>query len=102
MRCARRSEPARIRSTNQQDLSKALYGALNWQITDQLELSAGLRRIQQDISFHTGAFYPADIPPGSITAADRRDGPALPARRSRSTATITGTRRSARRRRRSI
>ena len=52
--------------TNQQDLSKALYGAVNYQLTDQLELSAGLRRLQQDISFHAGGFYPADIPAGSI------------------------------------
>ncbi len=52
--------------TNQQDLSKALYGALNYQVTDQLELSVGARRIQQDISFKAGGFYPADIPAGSI------------------------------------
>jgi iron complex outermembrane recepter protein len=51
--------------TNQQDLSKALYGALNYQVTDRLQLSAGMRRIQQDISFK-GAFYDAAIPPGSI------------------------------------
>jgi len=46
-------------------LSKALYGALNWQVLDNLELSFGARRIQEDISFHT-AFYAADVPSGSI------------------------------------
>jgi iron complex outermembrane recepter protein len=51
--------------TNQQDLSKAAYGALNWQVTDRLQLSAGMRRIQEDISFK-GAFYDATIPIGSI------------------------------------
>jgi len=52
--------------TNQQDLSYAAYGALNYQIMDNLELSAGMRRIQQNISFRAGGFYPAAIPPGSI------------------------------------
>jgi iron complex outermembrane recepter protein len=52
--------------TNQQDLSKAVYGAINYQLTDKLELSAGMRRLQQDISFHAGGFFPADIPAGSI------------------------------------
>ena len=52
--------------TNQQDLTKAGYGAINWQLLDQLEVSAGLRRIQQDISFSAKGFYPAAIPPGSI------------------------------------
>ncbi len=51
--------------TNQQDLSKAAYGAINYQLTDQLELSFGARRIQQDINFHA-AFYAAAIPTGSI------------------------------------
>jgi outer membrane receptor protein involved in Fe transport len=60
--------------TNQQDLSMAAYGALNWQLTDKLELSAGLRRIQQDINWH-GAFYPADIPPGSIQPPHAATGP---------------------------
>ncbi len=60
--------------TNQQDLSKSIYGALNWQITDRLQLSGGLRRIQQDISFK-GAFYPADIPFGSIQPPSAATGP---------------------------
>ena len=51
--------------TNQQDLSKALYAALNWQVFDQLEWSVGARRIQQSIDWH-GAYYDAAIPPGSI------------------------------------
>jgi iron complex outermembrane receptor protein len=52
--------------TNQQDLSKAAYGAVNWQLTDRLQLSAGLRRIQEDISFSAKGFYPATIPLDSI------------------------------------
>jgi len=51
--------------TNQQDLSKALYGAINWQLLDNLELSVGARRIEESIDFHT-AFYQALVPPGSI------------------------------------
>jgi iron complex outermembrane receptor protein len=60
--------------TNQQDLSKALYGAINWQVLDQLELSAGLRRIEQSIDWH-GAFYPAAIPAGSIEPPQGATGP---------------------------
>src|SRR5262249_14501554 len=55
----------------------ALYGALNWQIFDQLELSVGARRIQQSIDWH-GAFYPADIPPGSIAPPSAATGPVDP------------------------
>ena len=52
--------------TNQQDLSKSLYGSINYQLTDRLQLTGGLRRIQQNISFSTEGFYPATIPAGSI------------------------------------
>jgi iron complex outermembrane receptor protein len=62
--------------TNQQDLSKAAYGAINWQVIDKLELSAGLRRIQQNIDWH-GAFYPAAIPLGSIDPPKGATGPVL-------------------------
>jgi len=60
--------------TNQQDLSKAAYGAINWQALDQLELSVGLRRLEESIDWH-GAFYPAAIPFGSIEPPQGATGP---------------------------
>jgi iron complex outermembrane receptor protein len=68
-------EPPSYQRTNQQDLSTAAYGALNWQVIDKLELSVGTRRIQQDINWH-GAFYPAAVPPGSIQPPHGASGPA--------------------------
>ena len=52
-------------ATNEQSLSKAVFGSLRYQLTDRLELSAGARYIDEDISFK-GAFYTASVPAGSI------------------------------------